>query len=125
MCPVTFVCTSSLRHASVQKRRDYLSKSVFCSLPATLFAVRFTQGKPFRPYEQLLSVLPAASAPLLPPAYQRFMLNPDSPILDFYPTEFEVDMEGKRASWEGVVKVPFVDEVGVSWRAACHYEAMQ
>jgi hypothetical protein len=24
----------------------------------------------------------------------------------------QVDMEGKRASWEGVVKVPFVDEVG-------------
>ena len=27
------------------------------------------------------------------------------------PFRFQVDMEGKRAEWEGIVKVPFVDEV--------------
>jgi 5'-3' exonuclease len=31
--------------------------------------------------------------------------------LVFRRPQFEVDMEGKHASWEGVVKVPFVDEV--------------
>jgi hypothetical protein len=38
------------------------------------------------------------------------MTEPRSPILDFYPEKFDVDMEGKRAEWEGVVKVPFVSE---------------
>lgn len=75
-------------------------------------AVRFTQGKPFRPFEQLMAVLPAASASLLPPPLQRLMLDPSSPIRDFYPDDFEVDMEGKRAAWEGVVLIAFVEEVG-------------
>ena len=29
----------------------------------------------------------------------------DSPIQDFYPLDFRVDCEGKRAEWEGVVLV--------------------
>lgn len=74
-------------------------------------AVKFTSGAPLRPFEQLLAVLPAASASLLPPVFQQLMLDPHSPIIDFYPTDFAVDMEGKRASWEGVVKIPFVEEV--------------
>ncbi|KAJ9516840.1 hypothetical protein QJQ45_027260, partial [Haematococcus lacustris] len=72
--------------------------------------VSFTQGTAFRPYEQLLGVLPTASCALLPGPYQHLMTNPASPIIDFYPTQFEIDSEGKRAAWEGVVKVPFVDE---------------
>lgn len=38
------------------------------------------------------------------------MCDPRSPIKDFYPTDFDVDMEGKRAEWEGVVLVPFIDQ---------------
>ncbi|KAG2447716.1 hypothetical protein HYH02_007176 [Chlamydomonas schloesseri] len=72
--------------------------------------VAFAQGTPFRPFEQLLAVLPAASCKLLPPAFRVLMTEPESPIIDFYPGSFDVDMEGKRADWEGVVLVPFVDE---------------
>lgn len=77
-----------------------------CSSPA----VRFNRGKPFKPFEQLLAVLPAASASLLPEPFQWLMTDTRSPILDFYPEKFDIDMEGKRAEWEGVVKVPFIDE---------------
>lgn len=38
------------------------------------------------------------------------MYNVDSPILDFYPTNFEQDMNGKKQEWEAVVKIPFIDE---------------
>lgn len=79
-------------------------------LPPAALPRRFTLGQPFRPFEQLLSVQPASSRHLLPEPYQWLMTDPSSPILDFYPTEFEVDMEGKRADWEGVVLVPFIDE---------------
>lgn len=41
---------------------------------------------------------------------QTLMLDSLSPIIDFYPTEFQVDFEGKRNDWEGIVKVPFIDE---------------
>lgn len=40
---------------------------------------------------------------------QALMTEPSSPISDFYPTEFVIDSEGKRADWEGVVLIPFID----------------
>ena len=38
------------------------------------------------------------------------MTDANSPIHDFYPTDFSVDLEGKRNDWEGVVLIPFIDE---------------
>ncbi|KIY96312.1 5'-3' exoribonuclease 1 [Monoraphidium neglectum] len=72
--------------------------------------VSFTPGKPFYPYEQLLAVQPASSCTLLPEPYQYLMTSPTSPIRDFYPVKFDIDMEGKRAEWEGIVKIPFISE---------------
>ncbi|VDP82475.1 unnamed protein product [Echinostoma caproni] len=69
------------------------------------------QTKPFRPLEQLMGVFPADSRSHVPPAWQDLMTDPDSPIIDFYPTDFKVDLNGKRYLWMGVALLPFVDEV--------------
>lgn len=58
---------------------------------------------------QLLMVLPPSSQKLLPDVLKPLMLDPNSPIADFYPSNFSVDGEGKRAEWEAIVLLPFVE----------------
>ncbi|KAF7596557.1 hypothetical protein BBP40_000957 [Aspergillus hancockii] len=72
--------------------------------------LNFKLGQPFRPYEQLMGVLPDRSKKTVPVAYHDLMTSPESPIIDFYPRDFELDMNGKKMEWEAVVKIPFIEE---------------
>ncbi|XP_015268972.1 PREDICTED: 5'-3' exoribonuclease 1 [Gekko japonicus] len=72
--------------------------------------IQFDLGKPFMPFEQLLAVLPAASKDLLPKCYQHLMTSEESPIIEYYPTEFKTDLNEKQQDWEAVVLIPFINE---------------
>ena len=53
-------------------------------------------GEPFRPFDQLMAVFPAASREYIPPAFHHLMTNHDSDIIDFYPEDFLIDYERRR-----------------------------
>lgn len=52
------------------------------------------------------------------------MYDPNSPIRDFYPSEFEQDLNGKKQEWEAVVKIPFIDEDRLLRAMACGYHSL-
>uniref|UniRef100_A0A182LV51 5'-3' exoribonuclease n=1 Tax=Anopheles culicifacies TaxID=139723 RepID=A0A182LV51_9DIPT len=70
----------------------------------------FERGTPFKPLQQLMGVFPAASRSHVPEAFGELMVDPRSPIIDFYPIDFRIDLNGKKFAWQGVALLPFVDE---------------
>lgn len=72
--------------------------------------LEYELGTPFKPFEQLLAVLPAVSKILLPEPYQELMTSEESSIIDYYPEDFRTDLNGKKQEWEAVVLIPFIAE---------------
>ncbi|XP_047138728.1 5'-3' exoribonuclease 1 isoform X1 [Hydra vulgaris] len=81
-------------------------------------------GTPFRPFEQLLAVLPAASGKLLPKAFQNLMVEETSTIIDYYPSDFQTDLNGKKQQYEAVVLIPFIDEKRLLDAMAQNYDQL-
>lgn len=70
---------------------------------------QFPEDEPFTPLEQLMAVLPPQSSSLLPLAYAAQMTEPQSPVAQYYPVDFRVDMRGKQHEWQGIPQLPFID----------------
>ncbi|EAY17096.1 XRN 5'-3' exonuclease N-terminus family protein [Trichomonas vaginalis G3] len=68
----------------------------------------FEQGRPPLPFEQLLSILPPKMSYLLPYPIASLMFSP-SPLAEYYPDKFEIDLNGRKYEYEGVTLIPFVD----------------
>ena len=69
-----------------------------------------SNSEPFKPFEQLMAVFPAASKKHIPEPWQSLMTDKESAIIDFYPEDFQIDLNGKKQAWQGVALLPFVDE---------------
>lgn len=56
-----------------------------------------------------MGVFPAASKDHIPKPFHFLMTDSRSPIIDFYPLEFPIDLNGKKFAWQGVALLPFID----------------
>lgn len=62
----------------------------------------FPHTRPVDPFLQLLVVMPPACKNLLPATFHNIFTE----LAPYYPTEFEIDLAGKRKEWEGIVQLP-------------------
>lgn len=68
--------------------------------------VRFSLGKPRRPLEQVMSVLPPNSRESVPVELHSIF----SEQAAYYPAEVKIDLFGKVQAWQGVALLPFIDD---------------
>ena len=69
----------------------------------------YPQDHPFTPFQQLMTVLPEKSSNLLPKPIADLMKESSPTLGKFFPSEFEIDLAGKRREWEGIVLLPTVN----------------
>lgn len=103
----------------------YLYAPFLCDLERyskTMRKVSYPYSEPAPPFQQLLSVLPPQSSKLLPKTLRRLTTSDTSPLIEYYPTNFQVDVSGKRQEWEGIVKIPVIDQQKLAhvYRSASH-----
>ncbi|BHF73579.1 hypothetical protein SprV_0401666000 [Sparganum proliferum] len=67
-------------------------------------------SKPMLPFEQQMFIMPPSSASIVPEPYRWLLSSHDTPVSEFFPSDFRTDLNGKIASWEAVVLIPFIDE---------------
>lgn len=73
------------------------------------YEITFELGEPFPPLVQLMAVLPPQSSFCLPQKMANLMTSRDSPLREFYPTKFTIDLNGGLTTWKGAVNIPFID----------------
>lgn len=69
---------------------------------------KFENNKPLSLYEQLVAILPVESKNLIPKQL-HCLYEIDSDIYDFYPSNFKIDLDGKKDDYLGIVCLPFID----------------
>lgn len=105
--------TSSSLRAS---RSSHLSSLWVCSQPrGTYISFSAVQRHPNED---------ACSRQHIPTTFHDLMTNESSPIIDFYPTTFQIDMNGKRMAWQGVALLPFIEEKRLLEAMGPRYECL-
>lgn len=75
--------------------------------------LQLPKSRPFKPFEQLLMVLPKESKHLLPNNLGNKMINNHSEIIHYYPIKYEIDLTNNNYLWECHPKLPYIisDEI--------------
>lgn len=72
--------------------------------------VRFAMSEPVKPLQQLLLVFPPQNANLLPPKYARLMTDSRSPIIEYYPLDFKLDVRERFMLYMAEPLIPAIDK---------------
>ena len=71
-------------------------------------------SSPNEPFQQLLSIMSPKSSYLIPSPLKELMLLDTSPLKEYYPETFEIDIAGKRKAWEGKAILPIINQERLS-----------
>lgn len=71
--------------------------------------IPYIPTEPLDSFEQLLAVLPPQSSSQLPEPLPRLMMDEKSPLYEYYPLQFHIDLSGKRTDWEGIAILPIMN----------------
>ena len=70
--------------------------------------IKLPKSKPFKPFEQLLMVLPNNSRELLPPRLGNLMIENSSDIIQYYPIDYQIETTNNYYLWECHPRLPYV-----------------
>ena len=85
------------------------SASIIAKYVSSFKIPLYKQTFPLLPFQQLLAVLPPKSSGLLPYPLNNLLLNDDSPLKEFCPDKFEIDLSGKKHEYQGIVILPMIE----------------
>jgi 5'-3' exonuclease len=84
------------------------SASLLAKHIMTFWVSSYEKTQPFTLFQQLLSVLPPKSSNLLPEPLNTLLLDDKSPLKEYCPDKFEIDLAGKKREYQGIVKLPMM-----------------
>ena len=64
--------------------------------------------KPYTPFQQLLCILPVKSLKQFVPA--EYVTLAEGCLQEFFPADFDIDLNGRTLPWEAAILIPFADE---------------
>lgn len=83
--------------------------SIISKYVSTFKIPTYKKTFPLSPFQQLLAVLPPKSSNLLPYPLNNLLLTDDSPLKEFCPEKFDIDLSGKKHEYQGIVILPMVE----------------
>ena len=72
--------------------------------------IQLPKSKPFKPFEQLLMVLPNDSRDLLPARLGNLMIDINSDIIQYYPIDYQIETTNNYYLWECHPKTYVISE---------------
>lgn len=104
--------------------KDLVYDSNAKSFKESYASFKFENSSPILPFEQLMSVMPQSSGHTLPDVLSDMMDDPNSGIIEYYPKQFAIDMNGHNLPWLGIPILPFIDSSKLLPAVKSKYEAL-